>query len=72
MRLSDFIVGNYFECAGNVFKCTDIGSRVVVAIKRRDGWENGPPYALGETVFDEDDQKACDAHNGEVTGAKQA
>jgi hypothetical protein len=26
-----------------------------------EGWFNGPPYAVGETVFDEDDQIDCAA-----------
>jgi hypothetical protein len=24
-----------------------------------DGWFNGPPYAVSESVFDEDDQAGC-------------
>lgn len=26
----------------------------------RDGWFNGPPYAVAEVVFDEDDLEGCD------------
>jgi hypothetical protein len=41
------------------WRVTDIGSRVIVAIKilrsRDAGWYRGPPYAVAETVFDEDD-----------------
>jgi hypothetical protein len=47
------------------FICTDIGSRVIVAMQITDdvrsdsSWLNGPPCALAELVFDEDDQVAC-------------
>lgn len=27
-----------------------------------DGWFSGPPYAIAESVFDEDDMKACVPH----------
>lgn len=41
------------------WRVTDIGSRVIVAIKisrlQQPSWYNGPPYAVVETVFDEDD-----------------
>ena len=59
MRLHEFVVGNDFCCQGQVYKCTDVGGRVVVAIQRKEGWEGGPPYALPEIVFDEDDQSIC-------------
>ena len=38
---------------------TDVGTRVVVAIAVKEGWLAGPPYAVQETVFDEDDFAAC-------------
>ena len=81
MHHSDFIIGEIFYCGGRQWRCTDIGSRVIVAIRldevkvgsnvpelRRtlnraeaeaDGWFNGPPYAVGESVFDEYDMEAC-------------
>jgi hypothetical protein len=41
------------------WRVTDIGSRVIVAIKiyrlASPNWYNGPPYAVAETVFDEND-----------------
>lgn len=59
MELSDFEIGREFVCAGNVFLCTDKGTRVVVAIEAKEDWMAGPPYALAELVFDEDDITVC-------------
>lgn len=80
MTLSDFHIGIEFTCADRIWRCTDIGTRVVVAIRvdsvevssaggskaRRskeeaeaEGWFNGPPYGVLESVFDEEDMKAC-------------
>jgi hypothetical protein len=83
MTLDEFHIGSPFWCSGRQWRCTDIGSRVVVAIRidqtiittiqrgvnsrraigqeeaERTGWFNGPPYAVAEIVFDEDDLEAC-------------
>jgi hypothetical protein len=81
MDHSDFIIGRTFWCAGRLWRCTDIGTRTILAIRidsvdvasnvpdlRRtlnrseaeaEGWLNGPPYAVPESVFDEDAIKAC-------------
>jgi len=81
MKHADFKIGTEFWCSGRQWRCTDIGTRAVVAIRldqvevgsnmpelRRtlsraeaeaDGWFNGPPYAVSESVFDEDDQAGC-------------
>jgi hypothetical protein len=81
MQHSDFTIGGTFWCGGRQWRCTDIGTRTVVAIRidsvdvdsasldpRRslnhaqadaEGWFNGPPYAVAEIVFDEDDLPAC-------------
>ena len=80
MALSDFRIGAEFESSGRVFRCTDIGTRTVVAIRvdsvtlscsdgsrrgltreeaEREGWFEGPPYAVAETVFDEEDLVVC-------------
>lgn len=57
MTTGDWKIGDRFAMpAGDVWQVTDVGSRVIVAIRRRAGWTAGPPYALAETVFDEDDQ----------------
>ena len=85
MMLSDFRIGSEFVCSDRRWRCTDIGSRVIVAIRvdevtivtldsgtgdrgertsaggvaEREGWFNGPPYAVAEVVFDEDDLEQC-------------
>jgi hypothetical protein len=78
MELSDFVIGETFWTHSGAFRCTDIGTRVVVAMKLGpravsraesvDGevritkridddpsWLNGPPYAVEEVVFDENE-----------------
>ncbi len=82
MELSDFVIGETFWTLHGAFRCTDIGTRVVVAVKlgpreigraeRVDGelritkridddpsWLNGPPYAVEEVVFDENEMSGC-------------
>jgi hypothetical protein len=84
MRHSEFVIGGTFWSGGTKWRCTDIGTRTVVAIRldrvevvfnasgtehaRRtlnedeaeaEGWFNGPPYAVAESVFDEDEIAAC-------------
>ena len=85
MRCGDFVIGREFWCGGKRWRCTDVGSRVVVAIclepreivtslrGKQVGesvgeiraisddpeWLLGPPYALAESVFDENDVKGC-------------
>jgi hypothetical protein len=87
MDLSEFKIGENFYRSGRAFRCTDIGSRVVIGVPLqatrgrasitdgvmgapvieplseeetlRGGWLNGPPYALAEMVFDEDDLEDC-------------
>jgi hypothetical protein len=81
MKRTDFAIGGEFWCDGRQWRCTDIGTRVIVAIRldevrvgsnrpqlRRtlnrseaeaEGWFNGPPYAVAESVFDEYDQEGC-------------
>jgi hypothetical protein len=81
MQHSDFKIGDVFWCGDYRWRCTDIGTRTIVAIpaenievvnagqKRRltydeaqaEGWLNGPPYAVAECVFGEDDIEACSA-----------
>ncbi|HUN43646.1 MAG TPA: hypothetical protein VMU81_25400 [Acetobacteraceae bacterium] len=33
MNLEDFTIGGTFRCGGGLWRCTDIGTRVVVAIR---------------------------------------
>ncbi len=63
MEFSEFTIGGEFWCAGAWWRCTDKGSRVVVAIKldhdEDPSWYDGPPYTVDEQVFDESDFGGC-------------
>lgn len=63
MRHDEFRVNLMFVCGDRLWRCTDVGTRIIAAIPLdRDqdpSWYRGPPYALAETVFDEDDQQGC-------------
>lgn len=82
MELGKFVIGETFCTHHGAFLCTDIGTRVVVAVKLGpreiaraesvDGelritkridddpsWLNGPPYAVEEVVFDENELLGC-------------
>lgn len=60
MKHSEFTMGMEFINADRRWKVTDIGSRTIIAIPITEGWMNGPPYAIGEAVFDENDQLGCE------------
>lgn len=61
----DFSLGCVFTTgSGKRWRCTDIGTRVIVAVCLDDhpddpSWYNGPPYAVAEHVFDEYSQEDC-------------
>jgi uncharacterized protein (DUF433 family) len=63
MKHSDFAISKTFWCGGSPWRCTDIGIRTIAAIKLEHGddpsWYNGPPYAVVEHVFDENDVSGC-------------
>jgi len=62
MKLEDFKIGDEFYTYGNgktPVICTDIGTRVVVGMVKKDDWNAGPPYSVLEYVFDEDSQVVC-------------
>lgn len=84
MKLIDFVIGEVFRCSERLWRCTDIGTRVVLAIRidqvevggiadgvpkifrtlayneaEAEGWFKGPPYAVAESVFDENNMSAC-------------
>ena len=62
MKHSDFKIGLEFYTATGKWRCTDIGTRtvIVIALDRDDpSWYNGPPYAVEEVVFDENDFAGC-------------
>jgi hypothetical protein len=63
MRLSDFHIGLEFWMSGSRWRCTDVGTRLVIAIKLDHdddpSWYNGPPYAVCECPIDEYVQHVC-------------
>jgi hypothetical protein len=86
MRHSEFKIGGTFRCGGRLWRCTDIGTRTIVAIRvdrvevrgspalhrilsgveaEAAGWFRGPPYAVAESVFDENDIEGCAPGPGE-------
>lgn len=64
MRHPEFKIGMEFMMNGARWRCTDVGTRIIAAIKldRADdtAWYNGPPYAVAEYCLDEDDFEACE------------
>lgn len=71
MKHSDFVIGKEFtSSSGRRWLCTDIGTRTIIAIPIsaktvKDGWDRGPPYALNEIVFDEEDIETCEVEGSE-------
>ncbi len=57
MKHAEFHIGLEFMSATGRWRCTDVGTRVVVAIKLDGDPRNwtGSPYSIVETVFDEYD-----------------
>lgn len=72
MRHHDFVIGLEFYTAAGRWRCTDIGTRVVVAIRLDapdDSWYQGPPYAVAESVLDENDLAGCALDAGGVAAS---
>lgn len=63
MRLSDFHIGLEFWMSGSRWRCTDVGTRLVIAIKLDHdddpSWYNGPPYAVCEHTIDNSEIHIC-------------
>ena len=69
MNHREFKIGLEFQCGIAKWRCTDIGTRTIVAIRitpfpedeilRDDTWLDGPPYLVEELVFDELDIVPC-------------
>lgn len=63
MKHADFQVGSEFLAgAGFCWRCTDIGTRTIVAIRvdhENPDWYRGPPYVAQEVVFDEAEMLEC-------------
>ena len=62
MKHSDFSMGLKFRCGESDWLVTDIGTRTVIALQlgHSPDWYAGPPYALREEVFNEDDIAGCE------------
>jgi len=64
MKHSNFKIGTEFMTAAGRWRCTDVGTRTIVAIRldldHDTWWYSGPPYPVVETVFDEDGIMGCD------------
>lgn len=92
MRHEDFSIGETFWTSAGPHRCTDVGTRTIVAVhtgpqiivqqesvgdERRSttvvsddpSWLNGPPYAVAEVVFDEDDLAVCYRTEAEMRAA---
>lgn len=58
MKLADFRIGvEFYTCTGQHWRCTDIGSRTILAIdltpELHESWFAGPPYVVEEISFNE-------------------
>jgi hypothetical protein len=64
MKHSKFKIGMEFTTGAGRWRCTDVGTRTIAAIRLHldhdPSWYNGPPYAVSETVFDEYGMEDCD------------
>ena len=62
LEKSDFYIGFEFWTATGRWRCTDVGTRTIAAIKLDEpdpSLYNGPPYKIVEHVFDEYDFDGC-------------
>ena len=73
MELSDFHIGlEFIASAGFQWRCTDVGTRTILAIQlnRKDpNWYQGPPYIAKEVVFDEHEMARCHRTNADAVSA---
>lgn len=64
MKLGEFSIGLEFTMSDARWRCTDVGTRCVVAIKldhpEDPSWYKGPPYGVAEYVIDEYDLPVCE------------
>jgi len=68
LQFQDYQINEVFYTNSGKWKCTDIGSRTIVAIALNQVDENnykGPPYSVEEVVFDEYDFEGC--YSEEIT-----
>jgi hypothetical protein len=64
MKHSDFKIGIEFVTATARWRCTDVGTRTIAAIRldldHDRFWCSGPPYPVVEHAFDEGGIEDCD------------
>ncbi len=73
MLKEEFHIGQDFFTASGHWRCTDIGTRVIIAIQlNQEDSRNyyGPPYLIPETVFDEYDMEGCSLNPVEFVNQK--
>jgi hypothetical protein len=65
MKHGDFRIGREFLSGAGRWRCTDVGTRIITAIRLNMDHDptlyNGPPYIIAEQVFDEYDMEGCEA-----------
>jgi hypothetical protein len=65
MTRSDFWIGREFLTGAGRWRCTDVGTRTIAAIRldmdHDPTFYSGPPYLVGESIFDEYDVEGCEA-----------
>ena len=68
MQHSEFSIGCEFTTAAGAWRCTDVGTPTIVAIRLEHDddpfWYSGPPYPVVEHVFDEDGMEDCEPITG--------
>ncbi len=71
MDHQDFQIGTEFMTERGRWRCTDVGTRSIAAIRldldHDPSWYSGPPYGIVEHVFDEDDLESLELAAGERT-----
>ena len=71
MEHSDFSIGTEFMTETGRWRCTDVGTRVITAIRLNHdddpSWYLGPPYKVAESVFDEYDLEGLEPAPAETT-----
>jgi hypothetical protein len=71
MEHSEFKIGMEFMTETGRWRCTDVGTRVITAIRLNHdddpSWYLGPPYKVAESVFDEYDLEGLEPAPAEAT-----
>ena len=64
MKHSEFRIGCEFMTGAGRWRCTDVGTRTVAAIRldmdHDQTWYIGPPYKVAKSIFDEYGIEDCD------------